>query len=529
LDSDTAWLLGIYAAEGCPASNGSRFSLNAKELDLQNRIQGIAERLGYSVSKTTRNNCTSCCLSSNVLSGAFAEWCGVRAANKKMPEFVLLNKDESILRSFLEGWEAGDGYFKKGMFVGSSVSKTLALQLQLAYVSLGVNASVSHIKKTKANFYGKIINQHDVYVVKYYKSPNKIYSRRFGNYILHPIRKIETVQYKGEVCNIETSNNTYIVSNAVVHNCNIWTMKPKDELRIEEIREFAAKNNYFKWIELTGGEPFLRSDIVDIAKAFSENSKQLYLLTMPTNSLCNPDTELARIREILSLGVPRVVITISLDGYRELHDKIRGIPGNFDRAMAMAKRLTELKKEHRNLNFLFGYTMSRFNEGEFAKTFEAVKAEIPSVTYNDFHVNLSQLSNNYYHNDDLQIKVQNEIAIRELKEIIANRHFDIDPMQLVQRAFMKGLVKFASTGKAPIKCRSLEASLFMDSWGNIYPSIMWDKKIANIREIGYDLGKIWNSDDAKQIRQMVAEGKDPQQWTSCEAYQALTGKITSLL
>lgn len=195
----------------------------------------------------------------------------------------------------------------------------------------------------------------------------------------------------------------------------------------------------------------------------------------------------------------------------------------------MFKRLIELKKVHKNLSMLFGYTMSKFNEGEFRKTFEAVKAEIPSVTYNDFHVNLSQLSNNYYHNDNLQIKAQNEVAIREIKDIIANRHFDMDPMQLVQRAFMRGLVEFASTGKAPIKCRSLEASLFMDSWGNIYPSIMWDKKIANVREIGYDLTRVWNSDDAKQIRQMIIEGKDPQQWTSCEAYQALTGKITSLL
>lgn len=327
LNSETAWLLGIYTAEGCPASNGSRFSLNANEINLQEKIERIAVKLGYSVSKTTRNNCTSCCLSSHVISRAFADWCGTGALNKKIPDFILLNKDDSILKAFLEGWEVGDGYSKDGIFTGSTISKTLALQLQLAYTSLGTIANISHVKKTKGIFNGKVINLHDAYVVKYLENSRKNYSRKIGKYLLHPIRDIKHVQYEGTVHNIETEDNTYLVSNMVVHNCNIWEIKPKDELRIEEIREFAAKNNYFKWIELTGGEPFLRSDIVEIARAFAESSKDLYLMTMPTNSLCNPETEIGRIKEILSLGIPRVAITISLDGHKELHDKIRGIPG----------------------------------------------------------------------------------------------------------------------------------------------------------------------------------------------------------
>ena len=53
--------------------------------------------------------------------------------------------------------------------------------------------------------------------------------------------------------------------------CNIWQIKPKDELTLDEIREFAKKNTSFRWVGLTGGEPFLRSDIVDIAKAFKES------------------------------------------------------------------------------------------------------------------------------------------------------------------------------------------------------------------------------------------------------------------
>jgi Fe-coproporphyrin III synthase len=336
--------------------------------------------------------------------------------------------------------------------------------------------------------------------------------------------------------NVTTLSRPYKLNYAITMGCqsrcltcNIWEIKPKDELRIDEIAQFAKKNNYFRWIELTGGEPFLRSDIVQIAKTFTDNAKSLYILTMPTNSLCNQETELSRLREILELGVPRVAVTLSLDGHRELHDKIRGIPGNYDKVISMHKRLTELKKEYKNLYFLFGYTMSKFNEGQFRATYEAVKKEIPNLRYNDFHVNLSQTSSNYYHNQQSEIKTDNSAAILEIADIIKNRRFDADPIQVIQNAFMKGLLKFASTGKTPIKCRSLEASIFMDSWGNVYPSIMWDRKIANIRDIGYDLDGVWESEEAKEVKRLIAEGKDPQQWTSCEAYQSITGRISSLI
>ena len=157
--------------------------------------------------------------------------------------------------------------------------------------------------------------------------------------------------------------------------CNIWQIKPKGELSLDEIKEFARKNSYFRWVELTGGEPFLRGDIVEIARAFKESCRDLYILTFPTNSLCDPKMLRKKISEILALGIPRVAVTISLDGNKELHDKIRGVPGNYEKAIANYKMLQELSKTHKNLYFVFGYTMSKFNAGQFQKVFEDVRRE----------------------------------------------------------------------------------------------------------------------------------------------------------
>ncbi|MEM0149379.1 MAG: radical SAM protein [Candidatus Micrarchaeaceae archaeon] len=336
--------------------------------------------------------------------------------------------------------------------------------------------------------------------------------------------------------NFRTLKRPYKLNFAVTYwcqsrclTCNIWQMKPKGELSIDEIQEFAKKNDYFKWIELTGGEVFMRGDIVEIARAFKESSKHLYILTMPTNSLSNHELMFRKLEEILALGIPRIAITVSLDGYRELHDRIRGVPGNYDKAIDTFKRLIELKKEHKNLYFVFGYTMSKFNQGMFDETVNAVKRDIPSITYNDFHINLGQISDNYYGNSGLDIKPNDSEVMRELSHAINARKKEYGAISLIEAAFLKNLVEYARTGKTPMKSKSLEASLFLDSYGNVYPSIMWNRKIGNIRDTAYSLNPLWENSEARAVRKLIREGKEPSQWTSCEAYQSIMGKISSLI
>jgi hypothetical protein len=94
---------------------------------------------------------------------------------------------------------------------------------------------------------------------------------------------------------------------------------------------------------------------------------------------------------------------------------------------------------------------------------------------------------------------------------------------------MKGQLRYLKTGSSPMKSRGLDASLFMDSFGNVYPSIMWDRKVGNIKESQFDLRPIWNGELAKKTRQDIKDGNEPNFWTSCEAYQTLVGNVLSLI
>ncbi|MGC8547883.1 MAG: radical SAM/SPASM domain-containing protein [Candidatus Micrarchaeia archaeon] len=336
--------------------------------------------------------------------------------------------------------------------------------------------------------------------------------------------------------NFATLSKPYKLNFAITYQCNshcltcdIWKLKPVNELSTSEIVQFAEKNNYFRWVELTGGEPFLRSDIVEIAKAFKANMKGLYILTIPTNSLVNHDALVGKIESIARLGIPRFVITLSLDGYRELHDKIRGVPGNFDKVIAVAASLHELESKYKGFSFFFGYTMSKYNIGELAKTIESVRAQLPWVNANRFHVNIAQVSDFYYNNAGTSFEVDPKVASSEIAYLLSLRRRSLDAAQIVERAFLKKLIQFLGTGKRPMPTRNVELSVFLDSFGNVYPSIMWNEKLGNIREHAYSLQEVLNSEKARQAREKVERGEEPNAWTSCDAYQAIVSNIASLL
>jgi MoaA/NifB/PqqE/SkfB family radical SAM enzyme len=335
--------------------------------------------------------------------------------------------------------------------------------------------------------------------------------------------------------NFTSLDKPYKLNYAITYRCNsrcrtcgIWKQKPGDELTLQEVQEFAMKNDSFRWIELTGGEPFLRRNIVEIVRAFRENSRGLYLLTIPTNSLCDHDKVIAQLREMAGMRIPKIAVTVSLDGRRELHDTVRGIPGNYEKAIAMFRRISELRKEHPGVFPVFGYTLSRLNQGRFMETYESVRRDLPGITHNDFHINLAQLSDNYYSNAGEDILPDRQVALDDLTYLLGNmRRRSV--VSGIEYTFIKKLIEFIRTGSPPMKCRSLDASLFLDSVGNVYPSIMWNSKLANLREIGYDLGRIWRGAEANEVRGLIREGKDPKHWTSCEAYQSIVGNAISLL
>jgi len=303
--------------------------------------------------------------------------------------------------------------------------------------------------------------------------------------------------------------------------------KPKNELSLDEISEFSKKYPNFKWFNLTGGEPFLRRDIVDIVKVLKENSYSPLLFNTTTNGF-SPSYIYDKIKEILKFKIPKLITVVSLDGYKELHESIRGIPGSFDRALETFLLLKNLSKEHRNFRTYFGYTLSHFNVGNFIKTFLKVKEVIKDITLDDFHLNIYHTSAHYYSNVNEMLKKEEEIK-SELEKIISLKPvIRTNPINFIDNVYLKNALKYLRTNKTPFSCKALTSSLFIDSFGNVYPCTIWGLPLGNLRENDYDLNKILSSEKIRMLKMKIRCLKCPNCWTPCEAYQTIMGNLLYL-
>ncbi|MFB3853298.1 MAG: radical SAM protein [Vicinamibacterales bacterium] len=91
-------------------------------------------------------------------------------------------------------------------------------------------------------------------------------------------------------------------------------------------------------VSLTGGEVFVRKDILDVLELFRRKGYICGYLT--TNGTLIDEHRADALAQLARAGFLRHV-TVSIDGPRGLHDRARGVPGAFDRAASGLRRLQQ--------------------------------------------------------------------------------------------------------------------------------------------------------------------------------------------
>lgn len=301
--------------------------------------------------------------------------------------------------------------------------------------------------------------------------------------------------------------------------CNIWQRKPIDELTTEEIVTFVHQNPNVTWVDLTGGEIFLRPDIDEILETVVTGWRRLTLLHFPTNGFLT-DRIVKSVERIAGRGPSQTVVTVSLDGDERTNDEIRGIKGGFRRQIETFNALKRIP----GIVTVFGVTLSAYNLGRFAQTFEACARECPGLTIHDVHMNVAQVSGHYYGNSGSTEMRPDPAAVRQ--ELEAYRRLRGRPRsaaQLLESRYLGYLDEFLQTGRTPMPCHALRGSCFVDPWGVVYPCITYSTPIGRLRDTKMRLEPIWNAYETRQMQREIWDGQCPQCWTACEAYQSILG------
>lgn len=131
----------------------------------------------------------------------------------------------------------------------------------------------------------------------------------------------------------------------ITHRCNLkcaWCMvtdprtkktwDAENELSPREIEDTMRQTPWYCMVTITGGEPFIRRDIVDILSRASA-LRPTHLVTNGTM----PDDD--HIRFLINNGASSVIspgmvtIGVSLEGPASVHDDIVGLPGSYKKTM----------------------------------------------------------------------------------------------------------------------------------------------------------------------------------------------------
>lgn len=139
---------------------------------------------------------------------------------------------------------------------------------------------------------------------------------------------------------------TYLVTyrcNARCKMCDSWRMKPGDEMSLPQIREVFRKIGRLDVVRLTGGEPFLRDDMLDIASTVLECTRPSVIHITTNGSFPQRVEAFAR-----AFSKPRLLrFMVSFDGQQAEHDQNRGADVTFDTALETCRRLAKLRSELR--------------------------------------------------------------------------------------------------------------------------------------------------------------------------------------
>lgn len=233
LDKETAWLYGLYCAEGCYNSyKHVKITLDIKKEHLQNKASKILEKHGIHapIYKEPKGGIANVKVFRQQFCRKIDKEIGHGSINKQIPHSILYNKNKEILIEFLKGYYAGDGNmsYSNGVLRCQTISKKLALQLQTAWAILGFNSSLSITDRTKTARKSKNIdyvviqNEEEAYNLLGYERPKKKYSKKYfvqDETIYTEISKVEKTFKTDTIYLISTDTHELCANCTKNHNC----------------------------------------------------------------------------------------------------------------------------------------------------------------------------------------------------------------------------------------------------------------------------------------------------------------------
>jgi radical SAM protein with 4Fe4S-binding SPASM domain len=267
--------------------------------------------------------------------------------------------------------------------------------------------------------------------------------------------------------------------------CNIW-QNPTDvhkEIQAEELNILPK----LKFINLTGGEPFIREDLDEIVKVCYTKSPRIVIST----SGWFEDRVIA-----LAKKFPNIGIRISIEGLSQKNDELRGREGGFDKGLRTLLTLKDMGLK----DIGFGCTVSNYNSSDMLALYQLSKSLGMEFATAAFH------NSYYFHKFDNVITNRNEVC-ENFEKLVNWQLAEHHPKSWFRAFFNMGLINYIEGGRRMLPCEAGLMNFFIDPYGDVFPcngleEKYWKEAMGNIREVK-DFSEIWESEKAEEVRAKV--------------------------
>jgi MoaA/NifB/PqqE/SkfB family radical SAM enzyme len=261
---------------------------------------------------------------------------------------------------------------------------------------------------------------------------------------------------------------------------------------------------------LSGGEPFLRKDLAEIISLFYDNNG-IRGVRIPTNGL--PTDQIVNAVKTVLKQCPRIQleIDISIDGFSTTHDRIRAVPGNFDRALQTMQELENLRKTSPNLTIYVNSVITSENRGEIVPLGRhfSENHDLDGHYFQIIRGDPKDKSLQAVRPEDLK-KTYQEVLQLNLRYISRTTRFKRKLTRL-RKAFWKAgyaftyetqLKNYTHGAKWRMPCTAGQTSIVIDYNADVRVCEL-RKPIDNLRKYGMDFQMFWHSEERRrEVRQV---------------------------
>lgn len=291
--------------------------------------------------------------------------------------------------------------------------------------------------------------------------------------------------------------------------CNIWQIKPQEHLSVDD---YAKVPSTLRDINISGGEAFMRKDLVDIVKAVHAKCGNPRIV-ISTNGFRTE--QVVTKMEALRRTVPDIGIGVSIDGIGEIHDKIRGIKNAYDKALTTLQSLKE--REFKNVRI--GFTAMNGNAQEMRKVYDLAQ----SFGF-QFTTAVAQNSEIYFSTQKNE-QVQDGVLADALGYVIKKELLSYHPKRWMRAYFESGTLIFNEEKRRLLKCRAGIDFFYLAPEGLVYPCLTIPSPMGDLK--GHTFEEIWESEAAGKVRREI-DGCE-KCWMICTARSALKQHMPTAL